>query len=90
MALVSIPSSLRRLTLGVSKVTARGETVHEVFADLEAHYPGLREQICDKTGAVRRFARIFLDGEDIQSMQGFDTPLEDSAQISIVMAISGG
>ena len=39
---------------------------------------------------MRRFINIYVGQEDIRYLQGQDTPLADSAEVSIVPAIAGG
>ncbi len=90
MATVRIPTPLRKYTKGKEEVTAAGATVGEILADLEKSHPGIRERICDDTGAVRRFVNIFANAEDIRFLQNLDTPVKDSDEISIVPAIAGG
>jgi MoaD family protein len=90
MATVRIPTPLRKLTQGSEEVTAAGKTVGELIGDLEKKYPGIKERICDESGAVRRFVNIFVKDEDIRFLQNLDTPVKDSDEVSIVPAIAGG
>jgi len=90
MATVRIPTPLRKLTQGREEVSATGETVGALIADLETQYPGLRERLCDDKGALRRFVNVFANDEDIRFLQNLDTPVKDSDEISIVPAIAGG
>ena len=90
MPTVRIPTPLRKLTLGKDEVTATGATMKDVVADLEKQFPGIKERICDESGAVRRFVNIFLKDEDIRFLQNLDTPVADKDEISIVPAIAGG
>ena len=90
MATVRIPTPLRKLTAGREEVVIAGATVGELIANLEAAHPGLRERICDDTGAVRRFVNIFVAAEDIRFLQNLDTPVKDADEVSIVPAIAGG
>ncbi len=53
MATVRIPTPLRKLTQGLEEVKAEGATVGALIADLETHYPGLKERLCDDKGALR-------------------------------------
>ena len=79
-----------QLTQGSEEVTAAGKTVGELIGDLEKKYPGIKERICDDSGAVRRFVNIFVRDEDIRFLQNLDTPVKDSDEVSIVPAIAGG
>jgi molybdopterin synthase sulfur carrier subunit len=90
MATVRIPTPLRKLTKDQEEVSAHGATIGEILTDLEKHYPGLRERICDDSGAVRRFVNIFANDEDIRFLKNLETPVKDSDEISIVPAIAGG
>ncbi|HEV2357252.1 MAG TPA: MoaD/ThiS family protein [bacterium] len=90
MALVYLPTPLRRLTNGRARVRAGGGTVEEALAGLEREFPGLREQLRDPSGAVRSFINVFVNGTEIRSLQGAATPLGEGDEISIVPAMAGG
>ena len=90
MAIVRIPTPLRKLTGGAEEVSASGKNVGELIGDLEKKYPGIKERICNDAGAVRRFVNIFVKDEDIRFLQNLDTPLGEKDEVSIVPAIAGG
>ena len=90
MATVRIPTPLRKLTNGLEEVAAQGGTIGEIITDLEKHYPGLKERICDDKGQLRRFVNVFANDEDIRFLQNLDTPVKEKDEISIVPAIAGG
>ena len=90
MAIVRIPTPLRKLTGGAEEVQAAGKSVGELIGELEKKYPGIKERICDESGAVRRFVNIFVKDEDIRFLQNLETPLGDKDEVSIVPAIAGG
>ena len=90
MATVRIPSPLRRLTKGEAEVAASGETIAAVLDDLDAHYPGLKERICDENGEIRRFVNIYLNDEDVRFLDGKETKVGPDDTISIIPAIAGG
>lgn len=90
MAIVRIPTPLRKLTDGKEEVTASGATIADVITALEQSYPGIKARICDESGQVRRFVNIFTNDEDIRFLQNLDTPVSEKDEISIVPAIAGG
>ncbi len=87
---VKIPTPLQKLTKDQGEVTASGETVAALIADLEKSYPGLRERLCDEQGKLRRFVNIYVNEEDIRFLKGDATPLKDGDEVSIIPAIAGG
>jgi molybdopterin synthase sulfur carrier subunit len=90
MVQVRVPTPLRKYTGGAEAVPAEGGTVAALVKDLDKRHPGIRDRICDETGAVRRFVNIFVNGEDIRFLQNLDTPVKSGDEVSVVPAIAGG
>lgn len=90
MIKVRIPTPLRKLTGGRDEVTATGGNIREVIDDLERHYPGIKERICEEDGKVRRFVNIYLNDKDIRFENNLETKLKDGDEVSIIPAIAGG
>jgi molybdopterin converting factor small subunit len=89
MATVRIPTPLRTLTGGEDQVSVEGATVSQIIENLEKAHPGLRDRLLDEKG-VRRFVNIYVGDEDIRFLDGLETALKGSEEISIVPAIAGG
>ena len=90
MAIVRIPTPLRKLTEGKEEVSAAGTTIGEIIDNLEQNHTGIKARICESDGSVRRFVNIFKNDEDIRGLGDLDTPVADSDEISIIPAIAGG
>ena len=84
---VLLPSPLGSYTGNRREVEADGATVAEVLADLDARYPGIRFRMIDEQEAIRRHIRVFVNGEQVSSLQ---TPLQAADEVFIVQALSGG
>ena len=89
-AQVRIPTPLRRYTGGADAVSVEGVTVGAVVDDMERNHPGIKERLCDEAGQVRRFVNIFVNGDDIRSLNDLDTPVGEGDEVAIVPAIAGG
>ncbi len=90
MAIVRIPSPLRKYTGGQAKVTVSGATVAEVVANLTAAHPGIAPRILDEDGSIKRFINIFVNEDEIRALNGADTPVSDTDELSIIPAMAGG
>lgn len=90
MATVRIPSPLRRYTNNQSKVQTNGANIIEVIDNLEAQYPGVKTRLCDDSGQIKRYVNIFVNGQEIRTLQGSETPVADKDEVSIVPAMAGG
>ncbi|MBN1605034.1 MAG: MoaD/ThiS family protein [Polyangiaceae bacterium] len=86
---VRVPGPLRSLTCGERELIVCADTVRGAIDAMEQLHPGIRDQLLDARG-VRRFINIFLDGEDIRSLDGLETRLEDGDQLDLVPALAGG
>ena len=87
---VRIPTPLMKLTNNQSEVSAEGATITEIFNSLETQFNGIKERICEESGAPRRFINIYLNEEDIRFLDGESTAVKDGDEVSIIPAIAGG
>ena len=87
---VRIPTPLMKLTNNQSEVSAEGETISDIINNLENQFNGIKDRICDESGAPRRFINIYINEEDIRFLEGEKTVVKDGDEISIIPAIAGG
>ena len=90
MATVLIPTPLRRLTGGQSKLELEGSDVTALIQSLNTQFPGVSEKVLDESGEVKRFINVFVNDEEIRTLQGMATPIQQSDRVSIVPAMAGG
>jgi sulfur-carrier protein len=86
---VRIPTILRNYTHGAKTVDGAGGTLEELFADLEARHPGLRERLVDEKG-LRRFVNVYLNDEDVRFLSGLETAISDGDTVTVLPAVAGG
>jgi molybdopterin converting factor small subunit len=86
---VSIPTILRSHTGGEKRVTADGETLEAVIADLEANHSGISERLMDD-GKLNRFVNIYVNDEDVRFSGGLATEIGDGDSVTILPAVAGG
>jgi molybdopterin synthase sulfur carrier subunit len=87
---VRVPTPLRKFTQGADEENAQGSNVKALLDDLNKHYPGIKERICDESGQLRRFVNVYVNGDDIRFLQNLETALKEGDNISLVPAIAGG
>lgn len=91
MATVYVPTPLRRLTEGQSRVDVEAGTIRELVEQLETQFPGVRDRLVEEeSGEIKRFINVFVNGEEIRSLQGEDTELGEDDEVSIIPAMAGG
>ncbi len=90
MATVLVPTPLRRLTGGQSKVTVEGQDIGSLIQAIDQKFPGIAEKVLDGDGNVKRFINVFVNDSEIRTLQGLQTPVNDSDRVSIVPAMAGG
>jgi molybdopterin converting factor small subunit len=67
-----------------------GATVAGVLDSLAADLPALERRIRDENAAIRRHVNVYVDGADIRTLSGAQTPVPDGAVIDVIAAVSGG
>ena len=87
---VSLPSILSRLAEGHRAVPADGATVRDAVADLTRRFPALATRLVDEQGAPYPFVTYYLNDEDIRFADGFNAPVHDGDELTIVSAVAGG
>jgi cysteine synthase/molybdopterin converting factor small subunit len=88
---VRIPPTLRTEVGGNREVEATGATMREVVTDLADRYPGLGRQLLeDGTGEIAPFVNVYLNNEDVRTMQGLETPVSDGSTVILLPAMAGG
>ena len=88
--LIRVPTPLRRMTNGQSKLEIDSGTLGEMVEQLEASYPGFKARLVDENGDLRYFVNIYVNGEDVRFLQGLDTSTKSGDEVSIVPAVAGG
>ena len=88
--LVRIPTPLRRMTNGQSKIEIDTATLGEMVEQLETSYPGFKARLVDENGEMRYFVNIYVNGEDVRFLRGLATNIKSGDEVSIVPAVAGG
>jgi molybdopterin converting factor small subunit len=86
---VRIPPTLRTETGGAPRVEAEGDTVRELLDDLTSRFPALRPQLWEE-GGIAPFVNVYVEGEDVRTLDGLDTSVEDGQTVILLPAMAGG
>ena len=89
MKTVRIPPTLRGETGGERQVTASGGTVRELLDDLTSRFPALREQLVEDDD-IAPFVNVYVEGEDVRTLDGIETPVRYGAMVILLPAMAGG
>jgi molybdopterin synthase sulfur carrier subunit len=89
MSIVRIPPTLREEAGGEREVVADGATVREVLDDLAERFPALGARILDN-GGVAPFVNVYVEGEDVRTREGLDTPVGEASTVILLPAMAGG
>jgi len=87
---VRVPTPFRRLTGGLSEVAVDAGTVGEAIEKIEELHPGFRDRVFTETGTLRRFVAVYVNAQDIRTLEELATRVADGDSIAIVPAIAGG
>jgi molybdopterin synthase sulfur carrier subunit len=86
---VRIPTPLQRLSGGMPQVQCSAANVVELIEELERKHPGIKGHLTEG-GRVRQFINVYVNGEDIRTLNAEATALKDGDVVTILAAIAGG
>jgi molybdopterin synthase sulfur carrier subunit len=89
MTTVRIPPTLREEAQGQRQVEAAGDTVRELLHDLTSRFPALRERVFEGDD-VAPFVNVYVEGEDVRTQEGLETPVREGATVILLPAMAGG
>ena len=89
MTTVRIPPTLRAEVGGERQVPAQGDTVRELLDDLMDRFPGLRTQLVEDDD-IAPFVNVYVEGEDVRTLDGLETPVRQGATVILLPAMAGG
>jgi sulfur-carrier protein len=89
MSRVRIPPQLRGEVGGAREVPAEGGNVRELIDDLLARFPALRHQLVEDD-ELAPFVNVYVEGEDVRTLDGLDTPVENGSTVILLPAMAGG
>jgi [CysO sulfur-carrier protein]-thiocarboxylate-dependent cysteine synthase len=87
---VRIPPTLRGEVGGAREIDAAGDTVREVLDDLAERYPALGRQVLDDGDGLASFVNVYLNSEDVRTLDGLDTPVQAGSTVILLPAMAGG
>ncbi|HZY03231.1 MAG TPA: ubiquitin-like small modifier protein 1 [Anaeromyxobacteraceae bacterium] len=87
---VHVPAPLRPFTGQQAVLELPARTVGEALTELVSRHPELRRQLYGEDGRLRSFVNLYLNDQDIRSLQKEATPVREGDALSIVPAVAGG
>ena len=89
VATVEIPPRYRGVTRGSKQGEVEAASVLAGLEAVEAAYPGFHELVLDQKGQIRRFVRLFLNGDELPR-EDFDHAMGELDTLSVVTGAAGG
>jgi sulfur-carrier protein len=90
MAILKIPTPLRSYTNGQAEINVAGGNVAEAMQDLVQQYPTLKPHLFNGEGRLRPFVNLFLGENNVNDLQGLETPLDQDTRVLLIPSIAGG
>jgi molybdopterin converting factor small subunit len=89
VSVVRVPPVLRAEAGGAREVEASGSTLRELLEDLASRLPALGSRVYGE-GEIRSFVNVYVDGEDVRTRDGLETPVRESSTVILLPAMAGG
>jgi adenylyltransferase/sulfurtransferase len=90
MPTLKIPTPLRPYANGEGVMNLPGETVAEVLGQVTERHPSLKKHLFNDEDKLRPYVNLFLGEENVNQLEGLQTPLEEGDTLLIIPSIAGG
>jgi len=87
---VIIPGSLKEWLGSSDQATCEGKTIGECIDYLDKKFSGFKCRVVDEKGEISSSVMIFLEGQNLRSLNGLATPVKDGDEVSIIPFAAGG
>jgi sulfur-carrier protein len=87
---VRIPTVFRKYTDGRSTVELEPGSIADLVSQLDAQFPGMKDQMLTDDGELHRFVNIYINDEDARYLEKLDTKVADGDTVSILPSVAGG
>ena len=87
---VNVTSGIEKFVGGQRSFESEGNTIDELIQAIDSEFPGFANQLLEEDGELRRFVNIYINDEDVRYLGGLGTELNDSDEVSILLALAGG
>lgn len=87
---IHVPGALRQYCGGALELSLPASSLRNALEQIERQHPALYRCVCDETRTVRRHVNLFVNADDMRTLNGLDTPLAPGDEVMILPAVSGG
>src|SRR2546425_13203341 len=87
---VRLPGALRDAAGGETRLSASGETLRDLIADIDRRYPGLASRVLDEAGALRSYVNVYIGEDDARTRGGSGAAVPDVSEVMVIPAMAGG
>lgn len=86
---VWVSGSLRQAGAGKVDTEVVARDIAGCLDELEIQFPGLKARLYKDQGELHRYVDIYVNGDNMRSLQGLATPLKDGDEVNILPAFAG-
>ena len=90
MPTLKLPTPLRPYAGNQASFDLPGKTVAEILDLMVEQHPTLEKHLFNESGEIRPFVNLFLGDENVNELDGLDTPLSEGDTVLIIPSIAGG
>ena len=90
MSQIRVPTPLRPYTQGQRQLDVSAGTVGEALHELTVRFPSIGPHLFNEDGELRPYVNLFVNDEDVRTLQGEQTAVREGDTLMILPSIAGG
>ena len=90
MVIARMSGGFQKLTGNNDEVSLEAANIKECIEKLEQIYPGVKGSFCDEDGTINGHIAVYINGDNIDTFQGIDSPLKEGDEVDFMSGFAGG
>ena len=90
MTTIRLPAALSDYTSGQTSIAIDATSVASALEQLSTQHPRLRRHLYTEQGALRNYVNVFVNEDEMRTLNGLETAIHPDDVVFIVPSIAGG
>lgn len=90
MPTLKFTANLKRFYPNLDTLTLSERSIPEILSVLDERFPGIKDYVVDEQGRLRKHVNIFIGNELIRDRDTLSDVVNETDEVYIMQALSGG